>query len=122
MTRTLLIDDLRGFRDIRPATIIRTSEQAIAYLQAHEHEHFDEIWFDHDLGEATGAIDTILPVVDYMSERSFFDNPVKVGICYIHTSNPRGRLDLQAAFDRFGYNYRVVDSNIELHQVVFPEG
>ena len=105
----LLIDDLRNFR-VAPEgelVIARTSQDALDYLNAHEDDHFSEIWLDHDLGET----DTIMRVVDYLNERAFFDNHVDVDVIYIQSSNPVGVKQMLAGFERYGYRAQRVDAN-----------
>jgi hypothetical protein len=108
MTRSiLLIDDLRDFlvpdADAQ-ITIARTSQQALDILA--RQNDWDELWFDHDLG----GDDTIMVIVDYLSEKAFLDEPVNVGMVYIHTSNPVGRKQMKLTLDRYGYNTRLVDA------------
>ena len=108
MTRSiLLIDDLRDFLtpDIQAElTIARTSQQALDVLA--QKNDWDELWLDHDLG----GDDTIMVIVDYLSEKAFFDEPVNVGLVFIHTSNPVGRKQMKLTLDRYGYNTRLVDA------------
>jgi hypothetical protein len=113
---TFVIDDLRNFRDDRPAVVARTSADALAYLEANQDAHFTDIWFDHDLGEPNGELDTTMPVVNYLSERAFYDNPVNVDIVYVHTSNPVGARQIVASLERFGYNVKKVPA--EVHFIV----
>jgi hypothetical protein len=123
MTRTLLIDDLRGFRDDRPATIMRTSAAALEFYAENPDAEFDEIWLDHDLGlfPDTKQDDTIMRVVDYFCERAFVDdNPVKVGLFYIHTSNPR-RDAMKMSLERFGYPTKTVDAMGYLRRVIWND-
>lgn len=104
MKRVLLVDDLRNFRTLAPEvdlTIARTSQQGLDILA--EDAQWDEIWLDHDLGDESGEIDDVMRVVDYLSERAFNDEPVKVGTVFVHTSNPPGSRAMLAALGRFGY-------------------
>lgn len=105
MKKVLLVDDLRDFRTPPANTdlvIARTSAQGIAALSMGT--AWDEIWLDHDLGQlADGSIDDVMRVVDHLSEQAFNDNPVQVGIVYVHTSNPSGARAMLAALNRFGY-------------------
>lgn len=106
MKTVLLIDDLRVFRKVEADTtlyVARNSGQALAILEAHPDEHWDEIWFDHDLGTVNDAIDTTLPVVDYLAEKAFFGNPVSVGLAYVHSSNPVGVKAILATLQRYDY-------------------
>ena len=112
MKTVLLIDDLRVFRVTDPYSdlaIARTSAEALEILKAEPEKEWDEIWFDHDLGfTPDGEPDTTLPVADYLAERSFFLDPVKVGIVFIHTSNPVGARTLTVTLNRYGYHTRQV--------------
>jgi hypothetical protein len=108
MTRSiLLIDDLRDFLvpdTDAEITIARTSQQALDILA--QRNDWDELWLDHDLG----GDDTIMVVVDYLSEKAFLDEPVNVDMVFIHTSNPVGRKQMKLTLDRYGYNTRLVDA------------
>lgn len=106
MKTILLIDDLRVFRRVDTNAelhIARNSAEALAILQAEPGKHWDEVWFDHDLGTVNDAIDTTLPVADHLAERAFFDNPVSIGTAYIHSSNPVGVKAIMATLQRYGY-------------------
>lgn len=106
MKTILLIDDLRVFRrdeDNVELHVARNSAEALNILKENPDKHWDEIWFDHDLGMVNGKEDTTLPVADYLAERAFFDNPVSVGTAFIHTSNPAGLRDITNTLQRFGY-------------------
>lgn len=106
MKTILLIDDLRVFRKVDAEAelhVARNSAEALAILQANPDKHWDEVWFDHDLGTVNDAIDTTLPVADHLAERAFFDNPVSIGTAYIHSSNPVGVRALTTTLQRYGY-------------------
>ena len=106
MKTILLIDDLRVFRNPQTEANVHTarnSAAALTILQEHPDLHWDEIWFDHDLGIVDEKKDTTLPVADYLAERAFFDSPVSVGTVFIHTSNPVGANALTATLQRYGY-------------------
>lgn len=105
-TKILLIDDLRNFRDNRNCVIARTSAEALEVLNTGQ--SFDEIWFDHDLGELDGQVDSTMVVVDFLSELAFNDTPYPVGTVYVHTSNPVGRKQIVDSLTRYGYSvYKV---------------
>jgi len=60
---TVLVDDVRGFRDERPARIARSSQEALDLLTRLGDRRIDHLWLDHDLvGD-----DTIRPVVEFWS-------------------------------------------------------
>lgn len=105
----LLIDDLRNFI-VAPegeVVIARSSQEALDYLDAHEGDHFSEIWLDHDLGKS----DTIMHVVDYLNERGFYENHVDVDVIYVQSSNPVGVKQMLAGFARYGYHAVRVDAS-----------
>lgn len=107
MKTILLIDDLRVFRQVEADAelhVARNSGDALAILKVNPDKHWDEIWFDHDLGIVNDAIDDSLPVVDYIAERAFFDNPVSVGTAYVQSSNPAGVRAILITLQRYGYN------------------
>lgn len=107
MLTTLLIDDLRSFRDEctpkEGLVIARNSADALAYLETHPDEHYSAIWFDHDLGEVDGKDDSTMPALDYLAFRAFTGDPVNVDTVYVHTSNPVGRKQILASLERYGY-------------------
>lgn len=106
MKTILLIDDLRVFRTVDDGAELHTarnSAEALAILHNNPDKHWDEIWFDHDLGMVNDKADTTLPVADYLAERAFFDNPVSVGTAFIHTSNPVGARVLITTLQRYEY-------------------
>jgi hypothetical protein len=91
---TVLIDDIRWFRDGRDCTIARSSRKAIELLNGLKGRHIDELWLDHDLrGE-----DTIMPVVDLLCGEKF--DVTKV---WIHSSNPRGAVVMRQRLSAAGY-------------------
>jgi hypothetical protein len=106
----LLIDDLRNFREApvdTELTIARTSTEGLAALELER--EWDQIWLDHDLGlDRFGEPDTIMVVVDRMSELAYFNTPVRVREVLVHTSNPPGAAQMLQALTHFGYNVRVV--------------
>jgi len=107
----LLIDDLRNFvKAPKNLIICRNSEEALAELQ--KDIVFTSIWLDHDLG----GEDTINPVIDYLCERSVWENPVRALTVYVHTSNPVGGDAMMRTLARYGYS--VVRVNADNHFVV----
>lgn len=110
----LLIDDVRDFRAPRDEIIARTADEAIRILQAAPEQVWDEIWFDHDLGDVSPATTVVM---DYMNERAFNGQPVLVNTIYVHTSNNVGGRTLMAGFQRYGYHAVRVQASDWLHQV-----
>jgi len=82
-TLTVLIDDVRGFRDARPALIARSSSEALKLLEGLGCKRIDHLWLDHDLGGA----DSIRPVVELMVQLANRGSPLNVGQVHIHTAN-----------------------------------
>ena len=94
---TVLVDDVRGFRDERPALVARSSQEAQTLLEELGDARIDDLWLDHDLvGD-----DTIRPVVDWMVQQASIGSPLNVGQIHIHSANVGGghwmRLKLEAA-------------------------
>ena len=94
---TVLIDDVRGFRDERQATIARSSQDALGLLDELRTARIDHLWLDHDLA----GDDTIRPVVDWMVELASTGSPLNVAQIHIHSANVGGghwvRLQLEGA-------------------------
>ena len=94
---TVLVDDVRGLRDERPALVARSSQDALRLLDGLGGKRIDHLWLDHDLvGD-----DTIRPVVDRMVQLANAGSPLNVGQIHIHSSNVGAghwmRLELEAA-------------------------
>lgn len=107
----LLIDDLRNFRETpKDANVVIARTSAEALIELEKDVAWDEIWFDHDLGEPNGVLDTTMPVVDFLSERAYFDNPVSVNRVIVHTSNSVGRDQITQSLRHYGYSVSVVDA------------
>jgi hypothetical protein len=80
---TVLVDDVRGFRDERPALVARTSQEALTLLNDLGGRRIDHLWLDHDLG----GEDTVVPVVDLMVQLARTGSPLNVTQVHIHTAN-----------------------------------
>lgn len=101
-TRVLLVDDLRSFREpIEAVVVARTVAEALAALETDG--PWEQIWLDHDLGETTGTIEDVMPVVDFLVESAAEGRPVEVQTVVVHTSNPVGRANMERALTRAGY-------------------
>ena len=80
---TVLVDDVRGFKDERPALVARSSQEALALLDELGRMRIDHLWLDHDLvGD-----DTIRPVVDLLVHLATTGSPLNVAQVHIHTAN-----------------------------------
>jgi len=112
MKKILLIDDLREFRitrDDADYAIARTTVEGVQAVQADG--EWDEIWLDHDLGKIDGIKTDVLPVLAVFEERAVWDNPVKVGTVFVHTSNGSGADTMYRSLLHYGYNARRVDAD-----------
>jgi hypothetical protein len=108
----LIIDDLRNLKPEAALSyqngntnviVARNSSEGLTHLQD-DSVAYQSIYLDHDLGIVNGQLDNIMPVVDYLCERAFNDNAVKVAIVYVHTSNPVGGKQMMLSLARYGYN------------------
>jgi hypothetical protein len=80
---TVLVDDVRGFKDNRPALVARSSQAALTLLKGLGDTRIDHLWLDHDLsGE-----DTIRPVIDLLVRLARTGSALNVGLVHIHTAN-----------------------------------
>lgn len=89
----LVIDDQRTFGF--PAAYARTARAGIARL-SRPGAAFDEVWLDHDLGEA-GDIRT---VVTYLERRAFESRLVPIGRIFVQSDNPGGAEWIVAGLSR----------------------
>lgn len=78
---------------------MKTSAQAIDWLQENLY-NVHIISFDHDLG----GDDTTIPVIQYIEQRVFQEG-VEPPDMAVHSMNPVGRRNLQAAIDQINYLY-----------------
>lgn len=99
--RILLIDDERVLVNV-PAdaefALARNSADALKALKGCN--HWDEIWFDHDLG----GDDTTMRVVDFLSEKAFNGDDFTVTNVYVHSGNPVGVRSILTSLRNYGYN------------------
>ena len=80
----LVIDDVRQFKF--ECVYARTSESGYALILSED--HWDEIWFDHDLG----GTDTTRSILLALRQDQYDGKPIpSVNRIVIHTSNPPGR-------------------------------
>ena len=80
---TVLVDDVRGFKDERPALVARSSQGALTLLEGLGDRRIDHLWLDHDLG----GEDTIRPVIVLLVQLARKGSPLNVGLVHIHTAN-----------------------------------
>ena len=107
MFTTLLVDDLRDFKNPPAGLVVtRTSKAGVIALKSQKHWH--ELWLDHDLGLVDGEPDTVWPVVDYLSEAAFLGYELTVDKIYVHSSNPVGARQMLTTLSRCGYRTKAV--------------
>lgn len=95
----VLVDDLRSFRDGRPATVVRNSKDAVELLEDLRFQPIAELWLDHDLG----GTDTVAPVVELLQQAAFDGNHFAVDLIVVHTANGAASDWICAGLRRFGY-------------------
>jgi hypothetical protein len=96
---TVLVDDVRDFKDERPALVARSSPEALRLLDELEGERIDHLWLDHDL---LGR-DTVRPVVEHLVNRAKDGAPLNVGQIHIHTANIRAGYRMRIVLRAAGY-------------------
>jgi hypothetical protein len=80
MRSVLVIDDVRRFRF--DCAYARTLAQALSLLE----DPWDEVWFDHDLGQG----ETVRPAVLWIEEKIANGVRPEIAQVIIHSSNPSG--------------------------------
>jgi len=87
---TVLIDDVRRFRDGRPCLIARSSAAGVKLLEQLHRQRIEHLWLDHDLA----GDDTIWPVVHLLESAALSDQPFDIGTIHIHAarSGPAHRM------------------------------
>jgi hypothetical protein len=117
-----MVDDERGFTDTPDVVYARRSAVARNILDNRHgiyHEHWDQIWLDHDLGERPGGgLDTIMPVVDLMCERAFHGRPIDVDVVFVHSMNGMAADDMVRSLKRYGYNAHRVPLQVNMVQMI----
>jgi len=105
MKRILVIDDERTLKLEGEVNHARTSwfgEQLMVVLRS-AGLRLDELWLDHDLGDD----DTIEPIVNWLEETAYHENPYWVGQIMVHTINAPAGDRMMAALSPY-YNTRRV--------------
>lgn len=85
----IVIDDRRSW-PVEDGTIhLRNSLEAIDWFETHRDTHIDELWLDHDLGYVPSiGIDSIIPVVQYIEQRTADEDPLDIDEIFVHSANP----------------------------------
>lgn len=96
---TVLVDDVRSFRDERPCVVARTSAAAVSLLADLGGHRIDDLWLDHDLG----GDDTIWPVVRTLEDAALGNEPVEIGNVHVHASRAGPAHEMVMSLRRLGY-------------------
>ena len=118
MKRVLVIDDKRSMKFLNEEadsgkidlTYARTSDQGLSEIK--KHHHYDEVWFDHDLG----GEDTIRPVITLLEEMHNKGLEPTITTCYVHTDNPAGGDWSVAGLKNAGYT-DIRRTHIDTHEL-----
>ncbi len=96
---TVLVDDVRSFRDGRPCRVARSSSTAVEFLLGLRDHRIDELWLDHDLVRD----DTVWPVVRLLEDAHLAGEPFDIGVIHVHASRPGAAHQLLVSVRRAGY-------------------
>jgi len=106
----VLIDDLRSFiREPAGTTVLRSADAAERFLTSlSEHDSVGTLWLDHDLGLNERDEPTeVMGFVRALEERLFEGSAPAINRVMIHTSNPVGARNIEAALRNKLQCYRV---------------
>ncbi len=96
---TVLVDDVRSFRDGRPCRVARSSASAVELLVKLRGQCIDELWLDHDLvGD-----DSVWPVVRLLEDAHLAGEPFDIGVIHVHASRPGAAHQVLVSVRRAGY-------------------
>jgi hypothetical protein len=98
----LLVDDVRSFRDGRPAQIARTAAESIEIMRSRPHQRITQLWLDHDLAGRNATDVTAMPVVAEIVAAVERGEPYDIAAVHVHTSNPRGAVAIRSELARVG--------------------
>ena len=96
---TLLIDDVRYFRDGRPCLVARSSADGVRLLETHSCAQIDNLWLDHDLV----GHDDIWPVMRLLEDAALRGAPLNIGMVHVHASRSLARHQMMITLRRSGY-------------------
>ncbi len=97
---TVLVDDVRRFRDGRSCQVARSSAAAVDLLRDHRAQRIDELWLDHDLA----GDDDIWPVVRLLEDAHLRGKPFDIGVINVHASRSGPAHQMLVTLRRGGYN------------------
>lgn len=98
----VVIDDIRSFKNVGDSNpnivYLRTSQDAIEWLDNHRAEYITQLFFDYDLGLASNGDANVIADYMVMSLRLKDKPPWAIGMILVHTSNPMGGDRLMKTF------------------------
>lgn len=106
----VLIDDLRSFLERHENTLVlRTAEAAEKFLEGlTSDDAIDVLWLDHDLGlNELGEATDVMGFVRTLEERFWNGSAPMIRSIVVHTSNPVGAKNIEAALGRNARTVRV---------------
>jgi hypothetical protein len=115
MGKTVLIDDVRRFRDGRDCVLATNVPDVIAVLRALQHERINELWLDHDLG----GDQTIWPVVRVLEAFALKGTRWDIGVVKIHAQRSGPAYEIGVSLRRVGYRTERV-SDLSVFRVSRP--
>lgn len=96
---TILIDDVRSFRDGRDCRVARSSGEGLKLLRILRVQRLEHLWLDHDLG----GEDDIWPVIRVLEDASLSGVPFDIGLIHVHASRSGPAHRMGVALRRAGY-------------------
>ena len=99
MTRILVIDDQRIFKDREGAEIVHETTSDEGFITLVMEGPWDEVWLDHDLGmeSSQNGYEMVMDVVEGLVDSA----PLEIGRVYVHSMNPVGADRMVAALRPF---------------------
>lgn len=98
MSLTVLIDDVRRFRDGRACRVARSSAHGVRLLVELRHCRIDDLWLDHDL-----VRDDIWPVVHLLDDAALAGEAFDVGTVHVHAARAGPAHQMMVSLRRAGY-------------------
>lgn len=97
-TLTLLIDDVRRFKDGRVCRIARTSTEGVGLLLEHRHVRIDDLWLDFDLLNG----DNVWPVVRLLEDEALAGRPFDIGVIHVQAASAGRAHEMTISLQRAG--------------------
>lgn len=98
----VLVDDVRIFRDGRPAHVAQTAQAAISLLSDLAGQRIDELWLDYDLFDATSE-----PLVEHLVTLAEAGAPADIGAIRVHSARTFEAVQVTRQLRQAGYAARL---------------